>query len=69
MDEGVTWGCMSSLELHRESPETARTGPLEGWTVVEEIAIEVEANVRLKTLWKTLQDLDRKEREERFQSK
>ena len=53
-------------ELQRESPEAARTGPLEGWTVVEEIAVEVRQMSAWRhsgKLFKTLIEKKKKKKE------
>ena len=48
---------MGGLEAHGQGPQAALGGPLEGLAVLQQDPVEVQADVRLETLWETFQDL------------
>lgn len=48
---------MGGLEPHGQGPEAALCGPAERLTALEEVLVEVKADIRLQALWETLQDL------------
>lgn len=44
---------MCGLKLHRQGPETARARTFEGGASVEQVAVQVETDVRLQALGKS----------------
>ena len=48
---------MGGLEPHSQGTEAALSGSAECLTALQEVLVEVEADVRLQALWETLQDL------------
>ena len=42
---------MGGLEAHGQRPQTALGGPLEGPAVLQQVLVQVEADVSLETLW------------------
>lgn len=48
---------MGGLEPHGQGPEAALGGSAKRLTALEEVLVEVEADIRLQALWETLQDL------------
>ena len=63
MDQGVARRGVGGLKPHGQRPQTAVTGPLEGPAVLEQTAVQVEADISLQTLRETLQHLEKWERE------
>lgn len=59
MDQRVTGGSVGGLELHGQGPEAALGGAFEGLTVLQQCAVQVEADVGLETLGEALQHLCR----------
>lgn len=57
MDQGVPGGRVGGLEPHGQGPEAALGGAAERLAALEQVLVEVEADIRLQTLWETLQDL------------
>lgn len=57
MDQGVSGGRVGGLEPHGQGPEAALGGPAERLAALEQVLVEVEADICLQTLWETLQDL------------
>lgn len=57
VDEGVSRGRVGGLEPHGQGPEAALSGSTKRLTALEEVLVEVEADIRLQALWETLQDL------------
>lgn len=53
MDERVTGRCVGGLKLHCQGPEAALGGAFERLTVLQQSPVEMEADVRLETLWET----------------
>lgn len=48
---------MGGLEPHSQGPEASLSGPAKRLAALEEVLVEVEADVRLQAFWETLQDL------------
>lgn len=48
---------MGGLESHGQGPQAALSGSSEGLTAVEQVLVEVEADICLQALWETLQHL------------
>ena len=48
---------MGGLEPHGQGPEAALCGSVERLTALQEVLVEVEADIGLQALWETLQDL------------
>lgn len=48
---------MGGLEPHGQGPEASLSGSAKRLTALEKVLVEVEADIRLQTLWETLQDL------------
>lgn len=62
MDQRVTRRCVGGLELHGQRPEAALGGAFKSLTVLEQCAVQVEADICLETLWETFQHLGERER-------
>lgn len=58
MHQGVTRWCMGSLELHGQGPQAALASSSEGLAILEESAVEVEADIGLQAVRETFQHLD-----------
>jgi len=57
VDQGVPgWG-VGGLELHGQGAQAALGGPAEGPAVLQEAAVEVQADVGLEALGEALQNL------------
>lgn len=48
---------MGGLEPHGQGSEAALGGSVKHLTALQEVLVEVEADIRLQALWETLQDL------------
>lgn len=48
---------MGGLEPHGQGPEATLGGSAKRLTALEEVLVEVEADICLQALWETLQDL------------
>lgn len=48
---------MCGLEPHRQGPQAALGGSVKRLTALQEVLVEVEADICLQALWETLQDL------------
>lgn len=59
MDQRVTRGSVGGLELHGQGPEAALGGAFKGLAVLQQRAVQVEADVGLETLGEALQHLCR----------
>lgn len=59
MVDEIPWGTMHRLELHGQCPEAAITGQPEGWVLLENLAVQVHADVSSHVLGADLQDLAR----------
>lgn len=57
VDESVSRGCVGGLEPHGQGPQASFSGPLKGLTAVQQVLVEVKADVCLQALWETLQHL------------
>lgn len=53
---------MGCLEPHGQGPEAALGGSMKRLTALEEVLVEVKADICLQALWETLQDLSVKHR-------
>lgn len=60
MHQGVPGRGVRGLEPHGQRPEAALGGPAERLTALEEVLVEVEADICLQALGETLQDLPEK---------
>lgn len=60
VDESVSGGCVGRLEPHGQGPQASFSGPLKGLTAVEQVLVEVKADICLQALWETLQHLSMK---------
>lgn len=57
VDQRVTRGCVGGLELHGQRPEAALSGAFKSLTVLQQRPVQMEADIRLETLWETFQHL------------
>lgn len=57
MHKGVSGRGVRGLELHRQGPQAALAGSSEGLAVLEQGAVEVEADVRLQAVRESFQHL------------
>lgn len=57
MDQSVSRGRVGGLESHGQGTQAAFGGSAKGLAAVEQVLVEVEADVCLQTLWETLQHL------------
>lgn len=57
MDQGISRGCVGGLEPHGQGPQASLSGPTKRFAALEEVLVEVEADIRLQAFWETLQDL------------
>lgn len=54
MDQSVSRRSMGGLESHGQSPQAAFVGTPKGLAVLEQAAVQMEADVSLQTLRETL---------------
>lgn len=54
VDQSVTWRCVGGLESHGQSPQTAFVGTSKGFAVLQQGAVQMEADVSLQALGETL---------------
>lgn len=47
MDQGVAWRGMGGLKPHGQGPQAALSGAFEGLTVLQQGAVEVQADISL----------------------
>ena len=47
MNQGVAWRCVGGLKPHGQGPQAALSGALEGLTVLQQGAVEVQADISL----------------------
>lgn len=52
--QGVSRGGVGGLEAHGQRPQAALVCPAESLAVLQQGAVQVEADVSLQTLWETL---------------
>lgn len=64
VDQCVTRGCVGGLKLHGQRPEAALGGAFKSLTVLQQRPVQMEADIRLKTLWEPFQNLGRGGEEE-----
>lgn len=57
MDQRITRGRVSRLKLHGQCSEAALGGAFKSLTVLQQGPVQMEADVRLKTLWEAFQNL------------
>lgn len=57
VDQRVARGCVGGLELHGQRPEAALGGAFKSLTVLQQCPVQMEADIRLETLWETFQHL------------
>lgn len=57
VDQSVSGGCVGRLEPHGQGPQAAFSGPSEGLTALEQVLVEVEADICLQALRESLQNL------------
>lgn len=60
VDQSVSGGCVGGLEPHGQGPQAAFSGSSKGLAAVEQVLVEVKADICLQALWETLQHLDMK---------
>ena len=58
MDQGVARRGVGGLEAYSQRTQTPFVGSPERLAVLEQGAVQVQADVRLQTLWKTFQHLE-----------
>lgn len=68
VDEGVSRGRVGGLEPHGKGPEASLGGSTKCLTALQEVLVEVEADICLQALWETLQDLSVKHGSKQTQS-
>ncbi len=57
VDQRVSWGRVGGLEPHGQGAQAALGGSTKRLAALQEVLVEVEADIRLQALWETLQDL------------
>lgn len=57
VDQSVPWGSVGRFEAHGQSSQAAFVGASKSFAVLQQTAVEMEADVGLQTLRKTLQNL------------
>lgn len=60
VDESVSGGCVGGLEPHGQGPQAAFSGSSKGLAAVEQVLVEVKADICLQALWEALQHLNMK---------
>lgn len=57
VNQCVPWWGMGSLELHGQGPQASFGGTAEGFAVLKQGAVEVQAYICLEALWESFQHL------------
>lgn len=68
MDQGVSRGRVGGLEPHGQGPQASLRGPAKCFAALEEVLVEVEADIRLQAFRETLQDLKHGSKQTRSRS-
>lgn len=60
VDQSVSGRRVGGLEAHGQGPQAAFSGSSKGLAAVEQVLVEVKADICLQALWETLQHLNKK---------